>query len=86
MKKDNWENRQSGMICGSCCFFVEKNTRIVQRVDRVIGRCRFNAPTMKGFPVVFSTDWCGQHKLDENKINVGADEIISNSKTKYATD
>lgn len=25
MKKDNWENRQSGMICGSCCFFVEKN-------------------------------------------------------------
>jgi hypothetical protein len=33
-----------------------------------IGRCRRNAPTIKGFPVVFPFDWCGEHKIDENKI------------------
>ena len=33
-----------------------------------IGRCRCRAPTMRGFPVVFQNDWCGRHRLDENKI------------------
>ena len=33
-----------------------------------IGRCRRNAPTMKGFPIVFEQDWCGEHRIDENKI------------------
>lgn len=23
---------------------------------------------MNGYPVVFETDWCGDHKLDENKL------------------
>jgi len=30
-----------------------------------IGRCRRHAPTMNGYPVVFGTDWCGDHKLNE---------------------
>jgi len=33
-----------------------------------LGRCRRNAPTMKGWPAIFEGDWCGDHKLDENKI------------------
>jgi len=33
-----------------------------------IGRCRRSAPTMKGFPIVFEMDWCGEHRLDENKL------------------
>ena len=33
----------------------------------MIGRCRRHAPTMSGFPVVFDTDWCGDHKLDETR-------------------
>jgi hypothetical protein len=33
-----------------------------------IGRCRRHSPTMSGFPVVFFKDWCGDHKLDEDKI------------------
>jgi hypothetical protein len=33
-----------------------------------LGRCRRRAPTMSGYPAVFETDWCGDHKLDENKI------------------
>jgi len=34
-----------------------------------IGRCRANPPTAtRGFPVVFEDDWCGGHRLDENKL------------------
>ena len=36
--------------------------------DPILGRCRRYAPTMNGWPAVFSTDWCGNHKMDENKI------------------
>lgn len=35
---------------------------------KIIGRCRRHAPTMNGFPVVFASDFCGDHKLDENKV------------------
>jgi hypothetical protein len=35
-----------------------------------VGRCRKRAPSMDGYPVVFLTDWCGDHKLDETKIVV----------------
>jgi hypothetical protein len=50
-------------------FFTEKETSVTQHEDHLIGRCRANAPTMKGWPVVFSDDWCGFHKLDEEKID-----------------
>jgi hypothetical protein len=33
-----------------------------------IGRCRRHAPTMNGYPVVYITDWCGDHRIDENKV------------------
>lgn len=33
-----------------------------------IGRCRRHAPSMNGYPVVWVSDWCGDHKLDENKL------------------
>lgn len=32
------------------------------------GRCRRNAPTMKGYPVVFAEDWCGEHKRGSNPV------------------
>lgn len=60
LKEDNWEHRAQNMRCNTCMFFVEKANNL--------GRCRKNAPTMSGFPAVFTTDWCGNHKLDENKI------------------
>ena len=68
MTDDNWKNKSVGMRCGTCRTFVEKSTKVVQRADHVIGRCRKRAPTMEGWPVVFSDDWCGAHKLDEDKI------------------
>jgi len=37
-------------------------------VVKPIGRCRRHAPTINGFPVIFGNDWCGDHRLDENKI------------------
>jgi hypothetical protein len=67
-EQDNWKNRSVGMRCGTCRVFVPKPTKAVQGQDHVIGRCRALPPTMKGWPVVFSDDWCGEHKLDEEKI------------------
>jgi hypothetical protein len=57
---DNWGNRVMGMLCVRCVYFVPKNDKL--------GRCRRHSPTINGFPPVFQTDWCGDHKLDEGKI------------------
>ena len=77
MGNDCWANRKSGMKCATCVFFVEKkhvmrdadNSEIpIEDARGTIGRCRANPPTMKGFPIVFEQDWCGYHRIDENKI------------------
>ena len=60
--KDNWHHRSNGMRCNRCMWFVRKETLTPSN----IGRCRRHAPTMNGYPVVFMSDWCGDHKLDEN--------------------
>jgi hypothetical protein len=65
---DPWQHRSSGMKCRTCMWFAAKTTRQVQVDRKVVGRCRKSAPTMDGYPVVFLDDWCGSHKLDENKI------------------
>lgn len=75
MEEDNWKHRSSSMKCSTCMYYVPK---LVQRVatkkdsitsvESILGRCRRSAPTIKGYPVVFNTDWCGEHKLDENKV------------------
>ena len=66
VKEDNWRHRSSNMSCNTCMYYVPKCN--AQGIITKLGRCRRNAPTMNGYPVVFQTDWCGQHKLDENKI------------------
>jgi hypothetical protein len=58
--KDLWAHRSENMRCRTCMWFARKGTGSV-------GRCRRHAPTMNGYPVVFSSDWCGDHKLDEDK-------------------
>lgn len=57
-KEDNWAHRSSGMVCDTCMYYVQKGISI-------LGRCRRRAPTLDGWPVMFSTDWCGDHKLNE---------------------
>jgi len=70
--KDPWANRSKGMVCATCVFFVEKKRETAVEKDPVaFGRCRRNAPTLKGFPAVFGNDWCGEHRLDENKLLLG---------------
>ena len=86
MENDNWKNRSLKMICKTCMFFVGKDTNVVQTSDYFIGLCRANAPTMKGWPVIYSSDWCGNHKIDENKLdkltpnNNFADNYINKNK------
>jgi hypothetical protein len=67
--EDNWKHRSKGMVCETCMFFNEKARNGVIAADaKPFGRCRRHSPTMSGFPAVFGTDWCGDHKLDENRV------------------
>jgi len=56
--EDNWRHRSEIMKCRTCMWFAPK--------QGTIGRCRRRSPTMSGWPVLFETDWCGDHKLNEN--------------------
>lgn len=69
IEPDNWRARSDKMRCRFCMFWVRKdryNPTVVGALD--LGRCRRRAPTLAGWPAVFETDWCGDHKLDEEKI------------------
>lgn len=63
---DNWKHRSERMTCKTCMWFVPKVTRTS---TGSLGRCRRHAPSINGFVPVFETDWCGDHRIDENKIN-----------------
>lgn len=76
---DNWKHRSTSMKCDTCMWFVPK---VVSKPEpdygegavpesvpaKTLGRCRRHAPTMSGFPATFDTDWCGDHKLNEERI------------------
>lgn len=56
--KDKWD-QVTGYCCSSCRYYSPK--------DNSLGRCRRNAPSMGGYPVVYSeSDWCGEHKIGTN--------------------
>ena len=61
---DPWAHRSAKMRCSTCMWYVTKDSN---GKETMVGRCRRHAPTMSGYPVVFATDWCGDHKLDEAK-------------------
>jgi hypothetical protein len=69
MSTDPWKHRSSNMKCKTCMWFVPKPAERVSVIYDV-GRCRRHAPTMSGYPVVFVNDWCGDHKIDEDKIYI----------------
>lgn len=50
--RDPWKHRATGMCCETCMWFCNM-------------RCRRHAPTMSGYPAVFPSDWCGDHKMDK---------------------
>lgn len=66
---DPWIHRADNMRCKTCMWFVRKEkTGPTYPGSPEIGRCRRHAPTFNGFPAVFEKDWCGDHRIDENKI------------------
>jgi len=69
--KDNWKHKSTGMQCRTCMYFVPKaeEGKITE-----VGRCRKHAPTLEGWPVMFLSDWCGDHKLDADKLD--ADKLF----------
>lgn len=81
LDKDPWKNRVSGMRCKTCMWFVQKGEKQpvtwkdaekdgikAERKIKVVGRCRRHAPIMSGYPVCYEDDWCGDHRVDENKL------------------
>ena len=63
---DPWKHRSEGMTCKTCMWFVVKAVK--GKVKQTVGRCRRRSPSMNGYPTVFVSDWCGDHKLDENAV------------------
>ena len=63
MAEDNWKHRSAGMLCKTCMWFQTKEGKVPG-----LGRCRRHAPcaAVIGWPAVFESDWCGDHKIDEN--------------------
>ena len=77
IEADPWKHRSDNMRCKTCMWFapkipngpdVEDPKMIARPISFDLGRCRRHAPTMNGYPSVFVNDWCGDHKLDENKL------------------
>lgn len=69
MSNDHWKHRSAGMRCTTCMWFVgKKHDGMAEGEDLRIGRCRRHAPSMGGYPAVKPDDWCGDHRLDENKM------------------
>ena len=74
---DNWKHRSAGMRCRACLFFVVKEPEPGPEETKgpmtcsekgSLGRCRRHAPTLGGWPAVFESDWCGDHKIDADKL------------------
>ena len=57
---DPWVHGGKKMRCKSCIYFVPKGGDTSE-----LGRCRRHAPTISGFPVMYTSDWCGDHKVNE---------------------
>ncbi len=67
--EDNWAHRGTRTQCRTCMFYVPKAGALrLDRGEEVIGRCRERSPSIKGWPAVYPTDWCGAHKMDEEKL------------------
>lgn len=70
-ERDNWQHRDKTMRCRTCMWFTYKEVEVpvTKALSGCLGRCRRHAPcgVVVGWPAVYEADWCGDHKLDENK-------------------
>jgi len=60
---ENSQADQTTPTCGTCRFWKSKEPH-----PDLVGKCHRNAPTMEGFPVVLSDEWCGQHGFSSRYI------------------
>jgi hypothetical protein len=67
VEADNWQHRGDTMRCRTCMFYVPKAESFPTTGPK-IGRCREGSPTLKGWPAVYPTDWCGAHKIDADRL------------------
>lgn len=66
---DKWD-RKTNFNCESCRYYVPKKAYGDNQ-----GACRRNAPTLKGYPVVYgNADWCGEHKIGSNPVRDGKEK------------
>lgn len=77
LEADNWKHRSQAMRCKTCMFYVPKvrppraaieGCALSGLPQPVLGRCRRRSPTLNGWPAMFESDYCGDHKLDEEKM------------------
>lgn len=70
MTHDLWKDRHLNRRCENCMYWLEKEPKKPSsKTYTIIGRCRRNAPIVQtGYPTTYPDDWCGEHKLDEEKI------------------
>ena len=69
MGKDPWEGRNKYRRCQKCMHYVPKLPTDTTRNYTMIGRCRRHAPVcQEGYPVVYPTDFCGDFRMDEDKV------------------
>jgi hypothetical protein len=62
-EKDNWADLSTS-VCGTCMWFVAKFKGKV-----FPGRCRRHSPKQgDGWPAVYPTDWCGDHKINQRPV------------------
>lgn len=51
------------------CFDVKESEIQNLGVKYSSGHCHKHSPSLNGYPnVIGGIDWCGDHKLDENKL------------------
>lgn len=58
--EDNWADK-STFVCVTCMWYKPKE--MLESTGQPIGRCRAHPPDIRGFPIVYATDYCGQHRM-----------------------
>lgn len=67
MQNDPWKHCSEEILCATCIWYIRKEKKEMDGKSTV-GRCRRHSPGINGYPVVFETDWCGDHRLSKNVI------------------
>ncbi len=71
-QEDPQEYRDKNMCCETCIWYAQEEPTDGIRFfnwNTEYATCRFKSPVLGGWPVLYLGDWCGDHKLDEDKVS-----------------